>query len=129
MTCALKVNTNCEEWSETISKILEEIKDLSYTFNAKKGVIYISGRVDSPKIMKMINKHENTVKLCWMKSVKQYPSMHMTMYGGGYLPYQRGLYPPPPPISVPYYHYQYNNYDPMYGPQQHGYHPQLPYYY
>ncbi|CAI8614990.1 unnamed protein product [Vicia faba] len=129
-TCALKVDTNCEGWSEIISKILDEIKDLSYNFNTKEGVIYISGRMDSPKIMKMITKNGNTVKLHWMKSVKQYPPMHMPMYGAGYPPYRRGFYPPPPyPTPMPYYQHQYNNYDPMYGPQRYGYHPRLPYYY
>ncbi|XP_058738928.1 uncharacterized protein LOC131610885 [Vicia villosa] len=136
-TCALKVNTNCEGWSEIISKILNEIKDLNYNFNTKEGVIYISGRMDSPKIMKMITKHGNTVKLCWMKSVKQFPPMHMPMHAAGYPSYQRGFYPSPHPTPMPYYHpyyhqyqqYQYNNYDPMYGHHQHGYYPRLPYYY
>ncbi|CAK8544204.1 unnamed protein product [Lathyrus sativus] len=132
-TCALKVDTNSKQWSEIISKILEKIKDLSYNFNAKKGVIYISGTMDSPKIMKMINKHENTVKLCWMECVKPYPPMHMPMpmpmYSAGYIPYQTGFYPLPHATPMPYYQNQYNHCDPMYGHQQHGYHPQLPYYY
>ncbi|GAU17565.1 hypothetical protein TSUD_341090 [Trifolium subterraneum] len=93
-------------------------------------MVYIQGKVDSQKIMRMVARHGKKMELCWMNSVEgnnytpnNYGHMDMSM--SPYQQYQRGHYPPPPPSTMPYY--QYNNYDPMYAPQ-YGYHPQLPYY-
>jgi len=101
---------------------------LSYNFDTKEGMIYISGKVDSKKIIKMAGKHGKKVELCWINSMEgnNYANtkMDMPMSSSSYPQYQGGYYPPPPPM--PYY--QYNNYDPtMYAPHQHGY-PQLHYY-
>ncbi|KAK2378889.1 hydroxyproline-rich glycoprotein family protein [Trifolium repens] len=132
MSCALKVDTNCKGWSDTITKILKKIKGLSYSFDQKEGMVYIQGKSDSQKIMRMIARHEKKVELCWMNSVEgnNYApnnygpmNMHMTSYSQ----YQRGYYPPPH-SSMPYY------YDPMYSSQhgynapQYGYPLQPPYY-
>ncbi|WJX30550.1 hypothetical protein P8452_19075 [Trifolium repens] len=128
MSCALKVDTNYKGWSNTVTKILRKIRGLSYSFDQKEGMIYIQGKVDSQKIMRMVGRHGNIMELCWMNSVEgnnyapnNYGPMHMSPYPQ----YQRGYYPPPH-SPMPYY-------DPMYAPQhgyapQYGYHPQPPYY-
>jgi len=98
---------------------------LSYNFDTKEGIIYISGKVDSNKIMRMTSKHRKRVKLCWINSKEgnNYANMDMPM-SSAYPRYQGRFYPPPPPM--PYY--QYNSYDPMYAPHQHGYPTYPPYY-
>lgn len=90
---------------------------LSYNFDTKEGIIYISGKVDSNKIMRMTSKHGKKVKLCWINSKEGNSYAHM---------YQGRFYPPPPP-PMPYY--RYNSYDPMYAPHQHGYALYAPPYY
>jgi len=108
---------------------------LSYNFDTKEGMIYISGKVDSKKIIKMAGKHGKKVELCWINSMEgnNYANMDMPMSSSAYPQYQGGYYPPPPP-PPPMPYYQYNNYDPMYAPhydpmyQQHGYSSQLHYY-
>ncbi|MCH87189.1 hypothetical protein A2U01_0008055 [Trifolium medium] len=97
-------------------------------------MVYIQGKVDSQKIMRMVARHGRKVELCWMNSVEgnnyapnNYGPMDMPMLP--YQQHQRGYYPPhPTPSPMPYYQY-----DPMYVPQhgyapQYGYPPQLPYY-
>ncbi|KAK2432670.1 hypothetical protein QL285_018037 [Trifolium repens] len=90
-------------------------------------MVYIQGKVDSQKIMRMVARHRRKMELCWMNSVEgnsyapnNYGPMDMPM--SSYPQYQRGYYPPPPPhhSSMPYY------YDPMYS-SQHGYAPQYGY--
>lgn len=95
--------------------------------DTKDGMIYISGKVDPHKILRMITKHAKKVELCWMKTVEQ-------QYGNGnnygmdqHMPISgytasyhnnRGYYThPPPPMS-------YSHSAPH---QNHCYIPQLSY--
>lgn len=99
---------------------------LSYNLDTKEGMIYISGKVDSKKIIKMAGKHGKKVELCWINSMEgnSYANMDMPMSSSAYPQYQGGYYPPPPPPPPPMPYYQYNNYDSMYAIyplQQHGY--------
>ncbi|PNY08146.1 hypothetical protein L195_g004659 [Trifolium pratense] len=132
MSCALKVDTSCRGWSQTMTRILKKFRGLSYSFDQKEGMVYIQGKVDSQKIMRMVARNGRKVELCWMNSVQgnnyapnNYGPMDMSMSN---YQHQRGYYPPPPPhpSQMPYYQF-----DPMFAPQ-HGYAPQygypMPYY-
>jgi hypothetical protein len=88
-------------------KIFYYVVGLSYSFDQKEGMIYIQGKVDSQKIMRMVARHSKKMELCWMNSVEgnsyapnTYGPMDMTM--SHYSQYQRGYYPPPD-TQLPYY--------------------------
>ncbi|RHN77389.1 hypothetical protein MtrunA17_Chr1g0154271 [Medicago truncatula] len=66
MICALKVDTYYDGWFQTIFKILRKIKGLSCNFDTTKEIIYISGKVDSQKFLRMIAQNEKTVEVCWI---------------------------------------------------------------
>ncbi|XP_057451100.1 uncharacterized protein LOC130743008 [Lotus japonicus] len=113
MTCAMKLDTSRKGWYETMSKILGQRQGISYDWDAKEGMLYISGKIDPQKILK-IAKNDKKVEIHYMKTADPYASAVD----------HRGYYAPRPqcPSTSMAPYYSYHDYNTSYPPQ-------LPYYY
>ncbi|KAL4594453.1 hypothetical protein ACB092_12G022100 [Castanea dentata] len=117
MSCTLKVDTQSPGWHTTLSKVLMNIKGLSYDIDAKEGVARVYGKVEPKMLLKKIQKAGKKAELIEVHSEDPY-AYSDTMYGHNYesfndYPYYN--YGRPEPTLYQSHHYP--NYEPHYEPR------------
>ncbi|KAJ4911263.1 Uncharacterized protein Rs2_05884 [Raphanus sativus] len=106
MTCVLRLDTETSGWDKSMHKLFKGVQDVTYTIDATRGLVYLSGRA-SPEIVLRIRKAKKHAKLIHMDYGHVIPP-----------PYN----PPNPFETVPITYNNYQNtwppspYPPMYQP-------------
>nr|XP_023873410.1 uncharacterized protein LOC111986004 [Quercus suber]POE84644.1 heavy metal-associated isoprenylated plant protein 35 [Quercus suber] len=119
MSCTLKVDTQSPGWHTTLSKVLMNIKGLSYEIDAKEGVAHVYGKVEPKILLKKIQKAGKKAELVEVHSEDPYANGD-TMYGHNYesfndFPYYNYVRTEPPPYQSHHYpNYQPHYYEPHY---------------
>ncbi|KAF5727918.1 hypothetical protein HS088_TW21G00058 [Tripterygium wilfordii] len=80
MTCGLKVDTQSPGWQKTITKVLTNIKGVSYTIDVEEGMAYVSGRVNPNTLLKKLAKAGKHADLCWVEAGNQFSHGNTSNY-------------------------------------------------
>ncbi|XP_022157631.1 heavy metal-associated isoprenylated plant protein 33-like [Momordica charantia] len=121
MTCGLKIDTRSEGWHKKMTRMLREIKGVSYNIDVEGGMAYVSGRVDPSKLLAIIMDAGKHVELCWVMAGNENnnnlhynfgtePQPSVSPYRQGY--YSNSYYPHNPYEPTPHYYPLPNSYHP-----------------
>ncbi|KAL5548543.1 hypothetical protein UlMin_003774 [Ulmus minor] len=119
MSCELEVNTKSKGWQKTITKLLENIKEVSYTIDAQAGIAYISGRIDPNDLLNKMAKAGKHAKLVRIDAgYHLYGARSPLVNGNGYGNYPHNSYYELPPPPQPSQHISYEPSAPYMPPPQ-----------